>query len=99
LQHVPDVNIERMGSQPDTAIIVGGAQPYETQSLIDGHPVALGQYGVWLSQYFPSFLVGGAEVQSGPGNTTPFANIAVGGTVNLLTPAFTKRQTGELVVG
>ena len=66
-------------------------QPYETQVLIDGHPIALGQYGVWFSQYFPSFLIGSVETQTGPGNTTPFANLAVGGTANLQTPAFTTK--------
>jgi outer membrane receptor protein involved in Fe transport len=99
LQHLPDVTIQRMGSQQDTSIIVGGVQPYETQVLIDGHPLALGQYGVWVSQYYPSYLIGGVETQSGPGNTTPFANLAVGGTANILTPAFTTAPTGELTVG
>ncbi|MBV8579366.1 MAG: TonB-dependent receptor, partial [Candidatus Eremiobacteraeota bacterium] len=99
LQHLPDVTIQKMGSQQDTSIIVGGVQPYETQVLIDGHPLALGQYGVWVSTYYPSYLIGGAETQSGPGNTTPFANIAVGGTVNLLTPSFTRNTTGEFTTG
>ncbi len=99
LQHLPDVNIERMGSQPDTTIMLDGSQPYETQVLIDGHPIALGQYGVWSSQFFPSWLIGGAETQAGPGNTTPFANIAIAGTVNLLTPGFTRLPTYEAVVG
>jgi TonB dependent receptor/Carboxypeptidase regulatory-like domain/TonB-dependent Receptor Plug Domain len=99
LQRLPDVTIQHMGSQQDTSIIVGGVQPYETQVLIDGHPLALGQYGVWVSQYFPSYLVGGVETQSGPGNTTPFANIAVGGTVNLLTPSFTRATTAEFTTG
>lgn len=99
LQTLPDVTIQHMGSQQDTSIIVGGVQPYETQVLVDGHPLALGQYGVWVSQYFPSYLIGGVETQSGPGNTTPFANIAVGGTVNLLTPSFTRQPTFELTTG
>ncbi|MDB5040940.1 MAG: TonB-dependent receptor [Candidatus Eremiobacteraeota bacterium] len=99
LERLPDVTIQHMGSQPDTTIIVGGVQPYETQVLIDGHPIALGQYGVWLSQYFPSYLIGGVETQSGPGNTTPFANLAVGGTANLLTPGFTNRTVDEFVTG
>jgi outer membrane receptor protein involved in Fe transport len=99
LQRIPDVVVEKLGTQADTSIVVGGLQPYETQVLIDGHPVALGQYGVWLSQYFPSFLIGGAETESGPGNTTPFANIAVGGTVNLTTPAFTTKQTAQFTYG
>jgi outer membrane receptor protein involved in Fe transport len=99
LQHVPSVTIQHMGSQQDTTIIAGGVQPYETQVLIDGHPLALGQYGVWVSQYYPSFLIGGVETQTGPGNTTPFANIAVGGTVNLLTPSFTKQTTAQFTTG
>jgi hypothetical protein len=48
---------------------------------------------------FPSYLIGGVETQSGPGNTTPFANIAVGGTVNLQTIDFTKAPTGEFTTG
>jgi len=99
LQHLPDVNVQHMGSQQDTSIIVNGAQPYETQVLLDGHPIGIGQYGVFLAQYFPTYLLGGVETQSGPGNTTPFANIAVGGTVNLTTPAFTKATTAEVTVG
>jgi hypothetical protein len=99
LQHDSDVTIQHMGSQPDTTIIVGDVQPYETQVLIDGHPIALGQFGVWLSQYFPSYLIGGIETQSGPGNTTPFANLAVGGTANILTPAYTEKTTAEFETG
>jgi outer membrane receptor protein involved in Fe transport len=99
LQRIPDVVIEKLGTQADTAIVVGGLQPYETQVLIDGHPLALGQYGVWLTQYFPSYMIGGVETQSGPGNTTPFANIAVAGTVNLQTIPFTKKQTFEMTQG
>ena len=99
LQRIPDLTVQHMGSQQDTSIIVGGLQPYETQVLIDGHPIALGQYGVWLSHLFPEYLVGGIETQSGPGNTTAFANIAVGGTVNVLTPSFTQAQTAEFTTG
>ncbi|HEY5350643.1 MAG TPA: TonB-dependent receptor, partial [Candidatus Lustribacter sp.] len=99
LQRVPGLTVQQMGSQQDRSIVVGGVQPYETQVLIDGHPLALGQYGVWVSTYFPSFLIGSAEVQSGPGNTTPFANIAVGGTANLLTPAYTSKTHVELTQG
>jgi hypothetical protein len=99
LQRIPDVVIEKLGTQADTTIVVGGLQPYETQVLIDGHPVALGQYGVFLTQYFPSYMLGGVETQSGPGNTTPFANIAVAGTVNLQTAGFTKKNTFDLTQG
>jgi hypothetical protein len=93
LQQVPNLVVQHLATQLDTSIVVGGLQPYETQVLIDGHPLALGQYGVWESEYFPSWLIGGAEVESGPGNTTPFANLAVGGTVNLTTPSFSNKNS------
>jgi hypothetical protein len=99
LQHLPNLNIQHLGSQPDTTIVLGGAQPYETQVLIDGHPLSMGQFGVWLSEYFSSFLLSGVETQVGPGNTTPFANTAVGGTANLLTPQFSNTPTSEFVTG
>ena len=99
LQELPDVTIQHMSSQQDTTIVLNGSQPYETQVLIDGHPLALGQFGVWATQYFPSFLIGGAETQTGPGNTTPFANLAVGGTINLLSPGFTKDPHAQVDVG
>ena len=99
LQRVPDVVIQKLGTQQDTSIVVGGMQPYETQVLIDGHPIALGQYGVWFSQYFPSFLIGAVETQTGPGNTTPFANLAVGGTANIQTPGFTTKTVASLTYG
>jgi outer membrane receptor protein involved in Fe transport len=99
IEHAPDVTLQHMGSQPDTTIVVGAVQPYETQILIDGHPFANGQNGAWSSQYFPSYLVGGFETQSGPGNTTPFANLAVGGTANIQTLGFTKQNHSELTYG
>jgi hypothetical protein len=99
LQRIPDVVVQKLGTQQDTSIVVGGLQPYETQVLIDGHPIALGQYGVFLSQYFPSYMIQNVETQSGPGNTTPFANLAVGGTVNLQTIGFTKQTTAEVNYG
>jgi hypothetical protein len=99
LQQLPETTIQHMGSQPDTTIILGGAQPYETQVLIDGHPISMGQFGVWLTEYFSSFLLAGVETQVGPGNTTPFANTAVGGTANLITPSFSNKPQFQFVTG
>jgi hypothetical protein len=99
LQRIPELVIQKLGTQQDTSIVVGGMQPYETQVLIDGHPIALGQYGVWFSQYYPSFLIGSVETQTGPGNTTPFANLAVGGTANLSTPGFTTKTIASMTYG
>ncbi|HTU68711.1 MAG TPA: TonB-dependent receptor [Candidatus Baltobacteraceae bacterium] len=99
IQRIPDVVIQRQGSQPDTTIVLGGVQPYETQVLIDGHPISLGEFGVWLTEYFPSYLLSGVETEVGPGNTTAFASTAVGGTTNLVTPGYTVKPTTNFVIG
>ena len=77
MQRIPGADIERGSSSPNTSFTVAGAQGYETQVLVEGHPVSIGRYGVWFSQFFNSFLVGNVEAQLGPGNTTPFAGTAV----------------------
>ena len=99
VQRIPGAAIERGSSSPNTSFTVAGAQGYETQVLVEGHPVSIGRYGVWFSQFFNSFLVGNVEAQLGPGNTTPFAGTAVGGTINISTPGFTKAPAAHFVIG
>ncbi|MGH7736763.1 MAG: carboxypeptidase regulatory-like domain-containing protein, partial [Candidatus Tyrphobacter sp.] len=99
IQRIPTAVVERGSSSPNTSISLGGMQPYETQVLLDGHPLSAGRYGVWFSQFFSSWLVGNVETETGPGNTTPFAGTAVGGTINIETPAFTQRPTYEITYG
>ncbi len=96
---IPGAGIERGSSSPNTSISLGGAQPYETQVLLDGHPLSGGRYGVWFSQFLSSFLLQGIQADTGPGNTTPFAAAAIGGTANLLTPTFTAKPTYEWIEG
>ncbi|NNM93765.1 MAG: TonB-dependent receptor, partial [Candidatus Eremiobacteraeota bacterium] len=96
---IPGAGIERGSSSPNTSISLGGAQPYETQVLLDGHPLSGGRYGVWFSQFFSSFMLQGIQADTGPGNTTPFAASAIGGTANLLTPTFTSKPTFEFIDG
>ncbi|HUY11989.1 MAG TPA: carboxypeptidase regulatory-like domain-containing protein, partial [Candidatus Dormibacteraeota bacterium] len=96
---IPGAGIERGSSSPNTSISLGGAQPYETEVLLDGHPLSGGRYGVWFSQFFSSYMLQGIQTESGPGNTTPFAASAVGGTANLLTPSFTAKDTFEFIDG
>lgn len=99
IQRIPGANVEKGSSSPNTSFTVAGTQGYETQVLIDGHPVSIGRYGVWFSQFFNSYLVGNAEAQLGPGNTTPFAGTAVGGTINISTPGYTKYPALHFVTG
>ena len=99
VQRIAGASIERGSSSPNTSISLAGSQPYETQVLIDGHPLSGGRYGTFFSQFVGSYLLSGIETQIGPGNTTPFAGTAVGGTANLLTPSFTKNATFEASTG
>lgn len=99
VQRIPGAVVERGSSSPNTSISLGGAQGYETQVLLDGHPLSAGRYGVWFSQFFSSWLLKGVETETGPGNTTPFAATAIGGTANFLTPSFTSNQTFAGVAG
>ena len=99
LQEIPSLNLSRTSSAPNTSISLGGAQPYETQVLLDGHPLSTGRYGSWISQYFNSYLLGGIETEIGAGNTTPFAGTAIGGTANLLTPSYNGHPVTSFLTG
>lgn len=99
VQRIPGAVVERGSSSPNTSISLGGAQGYETQVLLDGHPLSAGRYGVWFSQFFSSWMLQGIETETGPGNTTPFAGTAVGGTANLVTPGFSAKPTFDFVDG
>lgn len=99
VQRIPGAVVEHGSSSPNTSISLAGSQGYETQVLLDGHPLSAGRYGVWFSQFFNSFLVQNVETEIGPGNTTPFAGTAVGGTANILTPGYTRIPRFEFKTG
>jgi hypothetical protein len=99
VQRIPGADLERGSSSPNTSISLVGSQPYETQVLMDGHPLSGGRYGTFFSQFFNSYQLQNIETENGPGNTTPFAGTAVGGTANLLTPNFTRKTVAEFSTG
>lgn len=99
VQRIPGTVVEHGSSSPNTSLSLGGSQGYETQVMLDGHPLSAGRYGVWFSQFFNSFLVQNVETEIGPGNTTPFAGTAVGGTANILTLGYTAKPSMEFTTG
>ena len=99
VQRIPGTVVEHGSSSPNTSLSLGGSQGYETQVMLDGHPLSAGRYGVWFSQFFNSFLVQNVETEIGPGNTTPFAGMAVGGTANILTLGYTAKPSVEFTTG
>jgi hypothetical protein len=64
---------------------IRGALPYETQSLIDGHPVSVGFAGSFSPLFVNPNQLQSIEVVKGPGATPVDINYAVGGSVNYIT--------------
>ncbi len=106
LDSVPGVEIFRVNggsTEPysNASISIRGAQPYESQVLIDGHPVNTGANGVdgVNVAFTDSFLLSGVEVSKGPGNMPNTIADAVGGTVNFKTADITQKPSANLVGG
>lgn len=78
---------------------IRGAASYETASLIDGHPIAVGQYGDNVTTFLNTFMFGSVEVIKGPGADSPVDNNAIGGTTNFITKDPTSTPEVNLVAG
>jgi hypothetical protein len=77
---------------------IRGALPYETESLIDGHPVSVGSAGTYSPNLINPFLLQSAELVKGPGSMPVEINYAINGTINYITlePTAQNRQTWML---
>ncbi|HEX8806840.1 MAG TPA: carboxypeptidase regulatory-like domain-containing protein, partial [Candidatus Aquilonibacter sp.] len=75
------------GASPSSAQTpqIRGALPYETESLIDGHPVSVGSAGTFSPTLINPFLLQDVELVKGPGSMPPEINYAINGTVNYRT--------------
>jgi outer membrane cobalamin receptor len=106
IDQVPGVEINHVGggsNEPgsNASISIRGAQPYESQVLIDGHPVDTagnGAYG-FNTTFINSLLLSQVDVSKGPGNMPNLIEDAIGGTVNFRTPAITPGLTGSALFG
>ena len=89
------------GASPLAAGIpsIRGGLPYETESLIDGHPISLGQYGYLNSSILSPYVLQNVEVVKGPGATSPSINYAVNGTINYRTLEPTLKREGSIDIG
>jgi hypothetical protein len=92
LDQIPGLQISYPTSSADAAsagaIVVPnirGGLSYETASLVDGHPLAVVDYGDYVTTFLNSFLFSYVEVIKGPGAMSPETNYAIGGTVNFHT--------------
>jgi outer membrane receptor protein involved in Fe transport len=106
LDQVPGVEVFRANggsNEPfaNTSVSIRGAEPYETQVLIDGHPVNTfgnGAYG-FNSSFISTQLLSDVQIEKGSGNEPNTIGNAVGGTVNFRTPQITAGPTGSFVTG
>lgn len=78
---------------------IRGARSYETASLIDGHPLFVGDYGDYVSSFLNSFMFKDVETIKGPGATVPQVNFALGGSVNFETKDPTYLPTADVQLG
>ncbi len=78
---------------------IRGATAYETASLIDGHPISVGQYGDNVTTFLNTFMFSNVEVIKGPGADSPEVNNAIGGTTNFRTKDPTLTPTTQFIFG
>jgi outer membrane receptor protein involved in Fe transport len=103
LEELPGVELTRAssGGAPgaNTNISIRGGEPYETQTLIDGHPVTGGRFGTYLVQFLNPLVLGDVEIDKGPGVLGNTIANAIGGTANFRTPSITSTLTGRATAG
>jgi outer membrane receptor protein involved in Fe transport len=106
LDQVPGIVIDHPGTSATNASpgaitfpSIRGALGFETASLIDGHPLAVGTFGDYVTTFLNSYALQGAELIKGPGAASPLVNYAIGGTVNFRTKDPTRLPTGSMVLG
>jgi outer membrane receptor for ferrienterochelin and colicin len=103
LEELPGVELTRAssGGAPgaNTDIAIRGGSTYETQTLIDGHPVTGGRFGTYLVQFLNPLVLGDVEIDKGPGVLGNTIANAIGGTANFRTPSITSTLTGRATAG
>jgi hypothetical protein len=92
VNEIPGIQISYPGGSANAAApgaitvpTIRGAASYETASLIDGHPLAVEDYGDFVTTFLSSYMFSNVEVIKGPGATAPEVNYAINGTVDFQT--------------
>lgn len=78
---------------------IRGALSFETAALIDGHPLAVSDFGDFVTTFLNPAVFSGVEVIKGPGAAAPEIQRAIGGTVNFRTLSPTARPAGDITFG
>lgn len=106
LNQIPDVQISFPGGSANGAVAgaitvptIRGANSFETQSLVDGHPLSVGRYGDYVTTFLNPYMLSSVEVVKGPGALVPQINNAIGGTINFRTQDPTLKPQGHALFG
>ncbi len=106
LDQTPGIVIDHPGTNATNASpgaitfpSIRGGLGFETASLIDGHPLAVGNFGDYVSTFLNSDVLGTTELVKGPGAAAPQVNYAIGGTVNFRTLEPTRKPAGQFKLG
>ncbi len=78
---------------------IRGALPYETESLIDGHPVSVGSIGTYSPNLLNPWLLQDVELVKGPGSMPEEINYAINGTINYRTLVPTAQSKHSAMLG
>lgn len=106
LNQIPDVQISFPGGSANGAVAgaitvptIRGANSFETQSMVDGHPLAVGRYGDYVTTFLNPYMLQSVEVVKGPGALVPQINGAIGGTINFRTQDPTVNPEANMLFG
>ena len=80
-------------------VSIRGAFGNETSTLIDGHALANGAFGDFVSSWLSSEVLGGIELVKGPGAAAPQVINGIGGTINFRTRDPMRTPGGSLTQG
>src|SRR5579884_1171068 len=78
---------------------IRGASAYETESLIDGHPVSVGAAGYYSPNLLNPWLIQDVELVKGPGSMPEEINYAINGTINYRTLEPTAQRKHSAMFG
>ncbi|HEX3464770.1 MAG TPA: TonB-dependent receptor plug domain-containing protein, partial [Candidatus Elarobacter sp.] len=81
--HTASSNPASPGAQ--TSPNLRGALDYEKTTLIDGHPVATGRFGDYVTTFLSAYVLQSVEIAKGPGAFAPLVVNGIGGSVNFRT--------------
>ncbi|MBV9439780.1 MAG: TonB-dependent receptor plug domain-containing protein [Candidatus Eremiobacteraeota bacterium] len=76
-----------------------GALDYEKTTLLDGHPIATGRFGDYVTSYVSAYLLHDVEIVKGPSAFAPLVVNGIGGSINLRTndPTSTAAHAFDMV--